>query len=284
MYGIISNELSANNSWVGDVQLKFALRNGKSMLTKCRCVGPFCVQRSFYSTQDTVTPHVYLLHSSGGLVGGDQLILNVELDIGSRALLTTVDSSKFYRTNGLYALQKNTFKLSNNSILEWVPQSSIFFSKSKATIDNTFILEDGARVIAFEMLCFNNVMTDCDCIPEQLNILLNIYLSNSVGLRERLQINKLDYIMKLGGFRISAIFFAIPSNEEILHDVRALIAKELVNNNTQIGGATLLEKLLVVRLLGNDNQSLSNVLYQLWKIMRPIIVGKTVTTPRIWNM
>lgn len=284
MCGIICNELLVNNSWIGDVRLKFALRNGKSMLTTCRCVGPLCVQRGFYSIEDTVTPHVYLLHSSGGLVGGDQLILNVELDVGSRALLTTVDSSKFYRTNGLYALQKNTFKLSNNSILEWVPQSSIFFSNSKATIDNTFILEDGARVIAFEMLCFSNAMTDCDYIPEQLNVLLNIYLPNSVGLRERLQINKLNYVMKLGGFRISAIFFAIPSNEEMLHSVRALITKELVDNNTQVGGATLLETLLVVRLLGNDNQSLSHLLYQIWKFVRPIIVGKTVTTPRIWNM
>lgn len=285
MNNVLSKRLLTDNVWIGDVQLKFSLRQGKSVLTKCKCSGPFVVQRGFYPQQDKCTPHVYLLHPAGGLVSGDKLILNVELDSNSRALLTTVDSSKFYRTNnGLYASQNNTFKLSKNSILEWVPQSSIFFPKSKVIIENTFILEHGARVIAFEMLCFSSVVLDFNYIPKEINFFLSINLPHSVGLQERLKFNELDYIAKLGGFKISAMFFSFPSNKEMLSRVRALIQKEFVDEKFQIGGATLLEELLVVRLLGNDNQSISRVLYHLWYLVRPMIVGRVVTIPRIWNV
>lgn len=271
------------NVWIGNLKLKFSWYKEKSILTECKHSGPFIVQRSFYSQEDKITPHVYLLHPAGGLVGGDQLILNVELESGSRALLTTVGSSNFYRTNGSYALQRNIFKLAKNTILEWMPKSNIFFPKSKATIDTTFILEDGARVIACEILCFNNLVLNSSIGPEELNFLLNINLSNSVGLRERLQLNESDYTIKLGGFKISALFFVVPSNEKMLCQVRMLMEKELVNDDLQIGGATLLGELLIVRLLGNDNQKLNRLLYCLWRVVRPIVVGKDVVIPRIWN-
>lgn len=283
MNNVISSQF-LNNTWLGELELRFSVQKGKSVLTKCRHSGPFVVQRSFYSEEDKITPHVYLLHLSGGLVGGDQLILDVQLETNSRALLTTSSASKFYRTNGLYASQKNVFKLANNAILEWVPQNIIFFPKSKAKINTTFILENGARIIAFEILCFKSVILNLDFSPEEINVFLNINLSNSVGLKERLQMNKLeDYIIKLGGFKMSALFFAAPSNEKMLRQIRKLLGRELVDNNSQIGGVTLLDELLIVRLLGNDNQSLKKMLYCIWSIVRPIIIGKNIVIPRIWS-
>lgn len=270
------------NTWLGELELKFSLRKEKSVLTKCRHSGPFVVQRIFYSEKDKITPHVYLLHPSGGLVGGDKLILDVQLESNSQALLTNSSASNFYRTNGLCAIQKNIFNLDNNAVLEWVPQSSIFFPKSKAIIDTTFNLKRGARIIAFEMFCFSNVSINYDIAPEEINIFLNINLSDSIGLKDRLKINSLDYITKLGGFKISAIFFAAPLNKKMLCQVRELIEKELINNCSQIGGVTLLDELLIVRLLGNDNQSLKELLFLIWSVVRPVITGKSFFMPRVW--
>lgn len=272
-----------NNVWLGELELRFAVRKGKSVLIKSKHSGPFIVQRSFYSEEDNITPHVYLLHPSGGLVGGDELILDVQLEPQSKALLTTVSAAKFYRTNGLYASQQNIFKVANNAILEWVPQSSIFYPQSKAKISTTFILESGARIITFEILCFGSVVLNSGCSPKEINIFLSINLSNSIGLQERLQLNALDYSIKLGGFKICAFFFAVPSNEKMLFQVRKLIETDLVDDHFQIGGVTLLEELLVVRLLGNDHQNLKKLLYRIWSVVRPIVVGKEVVMPRIWS-
>ena len=41
-----------------------------------------------------------LLHTAGGLVGGDRLSLSLELEGGSRALLTSVAAQKVYGTVG----------------------------------------------------------------------------------------------------------------------------------------------------------------------------------------
>lgn len=278
------NKLLEDISWLGRVELSISVKNGKSVLTQCKHSGPFVVQRSFYPEEDEATPHIYLLHPSGGLVGGDRLILDVQLKSNSSALLTSPSVSKFYSTNGFYAIQKNIFKLENNSILEWVPQGIIFFPKSKAIIDTTFILESNARVIFFEMLCFDSVIINDDSIPEDINIFLNINLPRSVGLRERLRVSASDYTIKLGGFKISALLFAIPSNEQMLCQVRKLISKKLAGSKLQIGGATLLGELLIVRLLGNDNQSLSKLMYCIWSVIRPVIVGKKIFMPRVWCM
>lgn len=223
---------------------------------------------------------MYLLHPSGGLVGGDKLVLLTKLESSSQALLTTPSSSKFYRTNGLYALQEYVFKLQKNSVLEWLPQSNIFFPKTKAKIKTVFVLEQGARVITFEMLCFRDLYTKMNNNnPEEVDVFLDISLPYSIGLRDHFNINSVDCIQKLHGFQISASFFAVPADEFILKKIRELI-KPI--KDIQIGGATLLNELLVARLLGNDNQKMSDLLYRMWNIARLSIIGKKAIIPRIW--
>lgn len=267
-------------NWVGKLDLKFSLKNGRSMLTKNSHFGPFFVQKSFYSSDDNITPNVYLLHPPGGLVGGDQLVLSVQLEPNSRALITTPSSTKFYRTNGKYALQENVFLLSNYSVLEWIPQSVIFFAKTKARISSTFKLSKGARMVAFEMLCLGNINISTSIYPEEIDVFSSISLPCSVGLRDRLKINALDCLDKLSGFHIVASLFAVPADEVLLKRVRQLIKEPI--NNIQIGGATLLDELLVVRLLGNDNQRLKALLNYIWSVIRPSVVGKEAIIPRIW--
>lgn len=269
----------SNYNWEGKLNLQFSLRNGRSVLTKHSHSGPFFVQKSFYSNDDYNTPHVYLLHPPGGLVGGDRLTLSVQLESHSRALITTPGSTKFYKTNGKYILQENIFKLSNNSILEWLPQSNIFFPRTKAKISTVLKLSQGARIILFEMLCLNDFNQKTIIFPEEVDTFLCIILPGSIGLRERLKVNALNCVSKLNGFQILASLFAVPGDEILLKKVRALI-KSI--KNIQIGGVTLLDELLVVRLLGNDNQILQTLLHHIWRVIRPNIVGKKAMIPRVW--
>lgn len=269
------------NNWLGKLKLNFALRQGRSVLIRHSHSGPFFVQKSFYPKNDHVTPHVYLLHPPGGLVGGDQLVLNTQLEPGSTALLTTPGASKFYRTNGMYALQEYVFKLQENAILEWIPQSSIFFPQTKAKIKTIFVLEQGARIIFFEILCFKNLYLQVYNKPEEVDIFVSISLPYSIGLKDRLRINALNCITKLNGFSISAAFFAVPADDMILRQIRKLIKP--IQNVNQIGGVTLLDQeILIARFLGNDNQKLVALLHHIWSITRRRIIGKKAVIPRIW--
>lgn len=274
--------IQSNKGWLSELELCFALKGKNTVLIKNRHTGPFMVQKSFYPEHDKTTPHVCLLHLPGGLVGGDQLKLLVNLESNSKALLTTPSSNKFYRTNGQYILQKQVFRVKNGAVIEWIPQSSIFFPNTKVRINTTFYLEKDTRFISFEILCFENIgFLGLYNYPEEVDIFIYICLSGSVGFRDRLIMNKHNFIEKLGGFRVSAVLFAIPSSLFILKQVRELIHPI---KNIQIGGATLLDDLLVVRLLGNDSYRLEELLYDIWSTIRPVVIGKTAVKPRVWSI
>lgn len=273
--------LKLDSGWLGKLDLGFSLKDGRSVLTKYGHVGPFFIQKCFYPEIDQINPHVYLLHPPGGLVGGDKLLLTVILEPGSQALLTTPGFTKFYRTNGMFSSQKYVFKLLKNTILEWIPQGSIFFPETKAKISTVFELEKGARMISFEMFCFNSLNIDDSYINlEEIDIDLHIRLPYSVGLRNRLKMNFIDCMSKLSGFRIIANLFAVPADITILKKVRQLISRS--TKDLQIGGVSLLDDLLVVRVLSNDNQKLKLLLYQIWINIRPFIVKKKAVIPRVW--
>jgi urease accessory protein len=76
-----------------------------------------------------------ILHTAGGLVGGDRLSIGATLEPGSRALLTSVAAQKVYGTVGRtrrapageWACQELSFRLAEGADLEWLPQELVLF-------------------------------------------------------------------------------------------------------------------------------------------------------------
>ena len=77
-----------------------------------------------------------ILHTAGGLVGGDRLSLEVELAPGSSALLTSVAAQKVYGSigrsrqapAGLWAGQDLRVSLAEGADLEWLPQELVLYA------------------------------------------------------------------------------------------------------------------------------------------------------------
>src|SRR5262245_10241542 len=90
--------------WEASLDLKFAARGARTVLARRASVGPLVVQRPFYPEGGVA--HVYLVHPPGGVVGGDQLRLSVLAEEGAHALLTTPAATKFYRSDGRVARQR----------------------------------------------------------------------------------------------------------------------------------------------------------------------------------
>ncbi|EET4850533.1 urease accessory protein UreD, partial [Escherichia coli] len=75
------------------LDLRFQRLHGKTTLTTRHHVGPLTVQRPFYPEEETC--HLCLLHPPGGIVGGDELIINAIIDSDCHTLITMPGASKF---------------------------------------------------------------------------------------------------------------------------------------------------------------------------------------------
>ncbi|WP_213989926.1 urease accessory protein UreD [Sodalis sp. dw_96] len=267
---------SEATGWLGRLDLTFARRNRRTAMVRCSHSGPFTVQRAFYPEEDH--PHVYLLHPPGGVVGGDRLELSVRLEQGSHAVLTMPGATKFYRSAGAEARLRQKFLLEEDSVLEWLPQGNIFFPAANVAINSEFTLHAGARLLGFETLCLGRPVMGEAFEQGRLNSLLRIHCPGSAGLYERLEIQG-GMLNKLADYPLVGTFFATPASVEMLDKVRALLARF----NPPVAGATLLDTLLMVRLLDDDNQRLQEILHGVWALLRPQMLGREAVPPRIWS-
>lgn len=87
---------------------------------------PLKVQRPFYPEGEGVC-HVVMLNTAGGVVGGDRLSTDIQLQPQAHALLTTATAGKIYRSNGKSVQQTTEIRVEAGSCLEWLPQETIVF-------------------------------------------------------------------------------------------------------------------------------------------------------------
>ena len=59
-------------AWLARLNLSFAERAGRTVLTGQRNGGPLLAQKPFY-TEPNGCCHVYLIHPPGGIAGGDEV-------------------------------------------------------------------------------------------------------------------------------------------------------------------------------------------------------------------
>jgi urease accessory protein len=89
--------------WHGKLNLVYAHRQNTTTLIHNQNQAPLKVQRPFYPEGQEVC-HSVILHTAGGVVGGDRLSCNFHLQPNAQALITTAAASKIYRSNGRYKL------------------------------------------------------------------------------------------------------------------------------------------------------------------------------------
>ena len=143
-------DTKAGLGWEASLNLRFANRFNKTLLTHRGHKGPLTVQRPFYPEGDVC--HVYLLHPPGGIVGGDELTISISAEANSHALITTPAAGKFYRSDGLWASQKVNIDVCGDAVVEWLPQETIIYQGAHLQSTININLADNVRFIGWEIL------------------------------------------------------------------------------------------------------------------------------------
>ena len=101
-----------------------------------------------------------LLHTAGGLVGGDQLSVNLDLKPSSRCLLTSVAAQKVYGSvgrsqlhpQGAWARQQVAAELDAGADLEWLPQELVLYANALFEQNLSVILPKNGSFLSAEIV------------------------------------------------------------------------------------------------------------------------------------
>jgi urease accessory protein len=121
-------------AWHGQASLHFHRDDEGRTRHQGGATAPLKLQRAFPRADGRC--ELPLLHTAGGLVGGDRLSLEARLAPSSRALLTSVAAQKVYGSigrsrrhpEGRWAVQELAFQLEENADLEWLPQELVLYA------------------------------------------------------------------------------------------------------------------------------------------------------------
>lgn len=270
--------LATAKGWRAALRLRFAMREGRTYLSERQHQGPLLVQRPFYPEANVC--HCYLVHPPGGVVGGDDLSIDVQVDPGASALLTTPAAGKFYRSSKQWAHLDQRFDVKDGASFEWVPQESIYFSGARVRADTTVHLASRARFIGWEVACLG-LPARCEVFGDgTLRLGFELTLAGVSRWLDRLRIDGGSLAITapwgLGGFNAIGTLLAYPGTRTLIEELRS------VSEPGVELAFTLVDEVLVCRAVSAQGEPVRRALVQCWRKLRPLILGRAAHLPRIW--
>ncbi len=233
---------------------------------------------------DDALPHVVLLNTSGGLVGGDRVAVKVTLDARARALVTGQAAEKVYRSAGADVTITNQLEIGEGGWLEWLPQETILFDRSRLRRRLTLDLAATARAMAGEIIVFGRRARGEVISDLVLHDSWTVHRAGKLVWADALRLDR-DAPAILaspfgfdGAAAMATLVYAAVDAAAQLDAVREVLAEE------QGIAATGLGEILLVRGLATDVPALRRSFARLWCLLRSRAGGLPARLPRLWHI
>ena len=269
------------DGWQAALDLKFGQGHDRqTVLTRRRHNGPLRVLKPFYP-ETTGVCHLYILHPPGGVVGGDILNVNVELETGAQSLITTPAANKFYYCDERYASQTQKLDLAVDARLEWLPQETIVFNGARAETSLQIDLQGNAQVLCWDIFCFGRPAAGELFRQGQFSMTQFISRDGRPLWRERTVIDGGPVMTAPWGLQGKSVTGSMLVTGCEPHHI------DLIRCHEQLGreegfGASLIDEVLTIRMLADRVDTVRQVFFTVWSILRPVLHQREVCYPRIW--
>ena len=273
---------SAPARWHGELSLRIEARYGRSVLAGLRHRGPLRVQRAFHPEANG-TCHVYLLHPPGGLVGGDELEIEAEVQGGARALLTTPAAQKVYRAPSCASAQRVHLAVRDGASLEWLPQETIVFDGAQGSLGIRVDLEGSASFLGWEVLCLGRPGAGERFVRGRIEQRFEIWREGRPLWIERLRLGGgspfLDAAWGAAGRTALGTFVCVAERPDLVEQIRACVEPR----EGEWLELTQLRDVIVGRFAGARAERARECFMSAWKVLRPAVLGAACEIPRIWS-
>ena len=268
--------------WRAQLALEFERRGARSVLAARRHDGPLVVQKALYPEGDQVC-HAIVVHPPGGIVGGDELEVGIHTGSGAHALLTTPGAAKWYRSAGSWARQQNEFYIDAGASLEWLPQETIVFDGALAQLRTEVDVAGDGCFIGWEVFCFGRTGSGELFTKGEWGARTSIRRDGKPLWLERMQLEGGGEILRspavMAGQPVCGTLLAASPRV----DPALLVLCREARPMTGMGGVTAVAGLFVGRYLGASSEAAKNYFIRLWRVLRPALIERTASEPRIWQ-
>ncbi|BFT61000.1 urease accessory protein UreD [Pseudomonas moorei] len=266
-------------SWHAELELAYARFGDTSRPVLRRHKGPLRVQKHLYAEGPEVCQHI-IVHPPGGIAGGDRLEISASVERDAWAQITSPGAAKWYRAAGP-AYQQLTLRVAAGATLEWLPQETIIFSAAQAELSTAIDLEGDARLFYWDVVALGRPASGERFDLGHFQAQLDIRRDGQLLWHERQRIvgadGLLDSPIGLDGQPVFATLLVTGEIEsDLLERCRSL-------PHAVRGDLTQLPGLLVARCLASEALLARGWLIDVWRLLRPALLGREAMPPRIWN-
>lgn len=144
---------------VGELRLDYAKSDQRTVIVHSYVTTPWKLLPPIY-LDDTGTAYTLLVNPSGGLVGGDHLSIDMNLDRDAHVLISSPSANRVYRTESKVSQQHINITVGSGAILEWFPEHTIPFAGSRFRQILHATLASGATLLLWDAVASGRIARD----------------------------------------------------------------------------------------------------------------------------
>jgi urease accessory protein len=137
----------------GFLRLGFERRGARTILANLERRAPYMAQRALYCDERMPgLAHVFMITTTGCVLQGDRLALEVMLGPRAQAHVTTQSATKIHTMDANYAAQTQTITLAEDAYLEFLPDPVIPHRRARFVSDTRICIAPTATLLYSEII------------------------------------------------------------------------------------------------------------------------------------
>lgn len=275
---------TGQTGWQGRLVLDLACRRGATVPVTQRTQAPLKLQRPFYPEGPEVC-HSTIVHTAGGLVGGDQLAQSVHLGAQSQGLITTAAATKVYRCPQAGAQLHSQIRLEADACLEWFPRPTIVFNGSQYCQTTRVELAPGALWWGWELLRFGRSARGERFERGEVRSHLEVWRQGRPLWLDRQQlIGGSAALTSTHGLAHQPVVGSFALVGQAVPPAWANQARDLWRGDPTEIGVTRLGEGLLCRYRGPATEAAQSWFIAVWQQLRPKVRSRPACIPRVWGV
>ncbi len=276
----------------GFLRLGFEQRSGKTILANLERRVPYMVQRALHCDEQMPgLAYVFLITTSGCLLQGDRLTLDITLHPRAQAHVTSQSATKIHAMDANYAAQSQTIVLADDAYLEFLPEPVIPHRHSRFISDTQISVAPSATLLLSEIIqpgrkhhhpdeCFGATVLSVSTAAARPD-------GRSL-FAEKLVIEPRRYVMRQTGVMNSFDVFAnvilcAPKDKADRIHKRAGADINLADG-VAFGACRLPNDAgLIFKVLGRETAQVKAKVREFWSVVSQDIIGAALPPPYLWR-